>query len=154
MNFDELWRVKLDQQRARGDSVKKTEAVGLLAVPGENANKLPLTAEDCVFLSAFSQQGFAATSTDDLMRAMDIGRQSMYDTFGFRDQLSHKFGCVGRMAKTCVLTRPNCYELQSSLSGISLKRLHFYSNALRSAAPVWSMRILPASSTPANEARP
>jgi TetR/AcrR family transcriptional repressor of nem operon len=30
----------------------------------------------------FSQQGFAATSTDELMRIMDIGRQSMYDTFG------------------------------------------------------------------------
>jgi TetR/AcrR family transcriptional repressor of nem operon len=30
----------------------------------------------------FSQQGFAGTSTDELMRAMDIGRQSMYDTFG------------------------------------------------------------------------
>ena len=30
----------------------------------------------------FSQQGFAATSTDDLMRVMGIGRQSMYDTFG------------------------------------------------------------------------
>ncbi|HTF67590.1 MAG TPA: TetR/AcrR family transcriptional regulator [Edaphobacter sp.] len=30
----------------------------------------------------FSQQGFAATSTDELMRVMDIGRQSMYDTFG------------------------------------------------------------------------
>ena len=30
----------------------------------------------------FSQQGFAATSTDDLMRAMDVGRRSMYDTFG------------------------------------------------------------------------
>jgi TetR/AcrR family transcriptional repressor of nem operon len=30
----------------------------------------------------FSQQGFAATSTDELMRAMDISRQSMYDTFG------------------------------------------------------------------------
>src|SRR6202049_356894 len=30
----------------------------------------------------FSQQGFAATSTDNLMRVMDIGRQSMYDTFG------------------------------------------------------------------------
>jgi hypothetical protein len=27
------------------------------------------------------------------------------DSFGFRDQLSHKFGCVGRMAKTCVLFR-------------------------------------------------
>jgi hypothetical protein len=52
MTFDELWRVNLDQQRARGDSVEKTEAVGLLAVPGENANELLLTAEDCVFLSA------------------------------------------------------------------------------------------------------
>ena len=30
----------------------------------------------------FSQQGFAATSTDELMRGMDVGRQSMYDTFG------------------------------------------------------------------------
>jgi AcrR family transcriptional regulator len=30
----------------------------------------------------FSQQGFAATSTDELMQVMDIGRQSMYDTFG------------------------------------------------------------------------
>jgi TetR/AcrR family transcriptional regulator, transcriptional repressor for nem operon len=33
-------------------------------------------------ISAFSQKGFAATSTDDLMRAMELGRQSMYDTFG------------------------------------------------------------------------
>ena len=30
----------------------------------------------------FSQQGFAGTSTDELMRVMDVGRQSMYDTFG------------------------------------------------------------------------
>src|SRR5258708_36153009 len=30
----------------------------------------------------FSQQGFAATSTDELMSVMDVGRQSMYDTFG------------------------------------------------------------------------
>src|SRR5258708_28105257 len=30
----------------------------------------------------FSKQGVAATSTDDLMRAMEVGRQSMYDTFG------------------------------------------------------------------------
>jgi AcrR family transcriptional regulator len=30
----------------------------------------------------FSQKGFAATSTEDLMLAMDVGRQSMYDTFG------------------------------------------------------------------------
>jgi TetR/AcrR family transcriptional repressor of nem operon len=33
-------------------------------------------------ISIFSQKGFAATSADDLMRAMDLGRQSMYDTFG------------------------------------------------------------------------
>jgi TetR/AcrR family transcriptional regulator, transcriptional repressor for nem operon len=33
-------------------------------------------------IAAFSQKGFAATSTDDLMIAMNIGRQSMYDTFG------------------------------------------------------------------------
>jgi TetR/AcrR family transcriptional regulator, transcriptional repressor for nem operon len=33
-------------------------------------------------IAAFSQKGFAATSTDDLMTAMNIGRQSMYDTFG------------------------------------------------------------------------
>ena len=31
---------------------------------------------------AFSRKGFAATSTDDLMEAMNIGRQSMYDSFG------------------------------------------------------------------------
>ncbi len=31
---------------------------------------------------AFSQKGFSATSTGELMNAMDIGRQSMYDTFG------------------------------------------------------------------------
>jgi TetR/AcrR family transcriptional regulator, transcriptional repressor for nem operon len=33
-------------------------------------------------IGLFSKQGFAASSTDDLMRVMDIGRQSMYDTFG------------------------------------------------------------------------
>ncbi len=31
---------------------------------------------------AFSRKGFAATSTDDLMTMMNVGRQSMYDTFG------------------------------------------------------------------------
>src|SRR5260370_34979521 len=33
-------------------------------------------------ISVFAQKGFAATSTDELMRAMEVGRQSMYDTFG------------------------------------------------------------------------
>src|ERR1700740_2250467 len=30
----------------------------------------------------FCRQGFAATSTDELMNVMGVGRQSMYDTFG------------------------------------------------------------------------
>jgi AcrR family transcriptional regulator len=33
-------------------------------------------------IRVFCRQGFAATSTDELMRVMDVGRQSMYDTFG------------------------------------------------------------------------
>jgi TetR/AcrR family transcriptional regulator, transcriptional repressor for nem operon len=35
----------------------------------------------------FSQQGFAATSTDELMCVMAVGRQSMYDTFGDKREL-------------------------------------------------------------------
>jgi TetR/AcrR family transcriptional repressor of nem operon len=35
-----------------------------------------------IAIRLFSQQGFSATSTDDLMRVMNVGRQSMYDTFG------------------------------------------------------------------------
>jgi TetR/AcrR family transcriptional regulator, transcriptional repressor for nem operon len=33
-------------------------------------------------IALLSRQGFAATSTDDLMHVMGISRQSMYDTFG------------------------------------------------------------------------
>jgi AcrR family transcriptional regulator len=33
-------------------------------------------------LEVFWQKGYAATSTADLLEAMQIGRQSMYDTFG------------------------------------------------------------------------
>ena len=38
-------------------------------------------------MSVFWQKGYAATSTDDLLRAMNIGRQSMYDTFGDKRSL-------------------------------------------------------------------
>ena len=51
MTFDELWRLELDRTRARLDSVNKTEAVGLIAVPDQTLNELLLTADDCVFLS-------------------------------------------------------------------------------------------------------
>ncbi len=33
-------------------------------------------------IAAFGRKGFTATSTEDLMNAMQVGRQSMYDTFG------------------------------------------------------------------------
>src|SRR5580693_717722 len=39
------------------------------------------------------------------------------DRFGFRDQLSHKFGGVGTMAKSCVLTCPDCHHFRDSLGG-------------------------------------
>jgi AcrR family transcriptional regulator len=38
-------------------------------------------------MSLFWAKGFAATSTDDLLRAMKIGRQSMYDSFGDKRRL-------------------------------------------------------------------
>jgi hypothetical protein len=50
MDFNELWLSQLYGERAHVDSVDKVEAVGLLAVPGENPNELLLTTEDRVFL--------------------------------------------------------------------------------------------------------
>ncbi len=38
-------------------------------------------------MSVFWAKGYAATSTDDLLKAMKIGRQSMYDAFGGKQRL-------------------------------------------------------------------
>ncbi len=38
-------------------------------------------------MAVFWQKGYAATSTSDLLEAMQIGRQSMYDTFGDKHAL-------------------------------------------------------------------
>ena len=61
-------------------------------------------------MSVFWRKGYAATSTDDLLGAMKIGRQSMYDTFGGkhrlylealeRYQLESVAGNIGRLRST------------------------------------------------------
>jgi AcrR family transcriptional regulator len=38
-------------------------------------------------MSVFWLKGYAATSTDDLLQAMNIGRQSTYDTLGDKRRL-------------------------------------------------------------------
>lgn len=38
-------------------------------------------------MTLFWEQGYEATSTDELLHAMGIGRQSMYDTFGDKQRL-------------------------------------------------------------------
>lgn len=38
-------------------------------------------------IKVFADQGYGGTSTEDLLKAMKIGRQSMYDTFGDKRRL-------------------------------------------------------------------
>ncbi len=38
-------------------------------------------------MNLFWEQGYETTSTEDLLQAMEIGRQSMYDTFGDKQSL-------------------------------------------------------------------
>ena len=51
-------------------------------------------------MSVFWSKGYAATSTDDLLRAMKIGRQSLYDTF--RDKKRLYVEALGRYQRESV----------------------------------------------------
>src|SRR5260370_33158488 len=70
-----------------------------------------------LLLKPFLGQGSRTGLLDVSPHSAELSFLLRKDSFGFRDQPGHKFGCVGRMAKTCVLTRPDCHEFQSSLSG-------------------------------------
>ncbi|NBD09818.1 TetR/AcrR family transcriptional regulator [Corallococcus silvisoli] len=61
-------------------------------------------------MKVFWEQGYEATSTDDLLRAMGIGRQSMYDTFGDKHGL--------------YLEALRCYQAEYSANLVECLRSH------------------------------
>lgn len=70
-------------------------------------------------VEVFWRQGFAATTTDDLARAMGIGRQSFYDTFG---------------------DKRRCYL--EALRSYTREQLDGQEAAMRAAAPLDALRAL------------
>src|SRR5260370_8630375 len=66
-NLPREFRVPARESQARGEMARQKEVDQEKAL--RNAVRL------------FSQQGFAATSTGELMGVMNVGRQSRYDTF-------------------------------------------------------------------------
>jgi AcrR family transcriptional regulator len=68
-------------------------------------------------MHVFWSKGFAATSTDDLLKAMGIGRQSMYNAFGDKRQLYlEALGHYMRTTTAAHLARLNSAD--SALDGI------------------------------------
>ncbi len=66
-------------------------------------------------MSVFWRQGYAATSTEDLLQAMKIGRQSMYDTFGDKHRLYIE--AIARYQQGS--TEENIRRLQSTASPLA-----------------------------------
>jgi AcrR family transcriptional regulator len=78
----------------------------------------------------FAARGFEGTSTDDLLQAMGIGRQSMYDTFGDKRQLY-----LAALREYCAASAASVVSLlegaRSPLAGIEAVLLDFARNPLR-----------------------
>lgn len=75
-------------------------------------------------IATFAARGYEGTSTDDLLRAMQIGRQSLYDTFGDKRQLYlralRQYGSESVAAMIALLERTS-----SPLGGIEAVLLDF-----------------------------
>ena len=80
----------------------------------------------------FAAHGFEGTSTDDLLQAMGIGRQSMYDTFGDKRSLY-----LSALREYCTTSLAGVVQLMESaaspLAGIEAVLLDFARNPLRLA---------------------
>jgi AcrR family transcriptional regulator len=83
-----------------------------------------------IAIATFAGRGFEGTSTDDLLRAMKIGRQSLYDTFGDKRTLYlaalKKYGTESVRSMIAMLDRA-----PSSLAGIEAVFLDFAKNPRR-----------------------
>jgi TetR/AcrR family transcriptional regulator, transcriptional repressor for nem operon len=81
-------------------------------------------------IGVFCDKGYAAASTDELMRAMKISRQSMYDTFGDKRQLYLE--AYQRYVTDSINEQIGCLEKSSSpLAGIEKMLLAFATRAER-----------------------
>lgn len=78
----------------------------------------------------FAEHGFEGTSTDQLLHAMNIGRQSMYDTFGDKRQLYltalRRYGADSLQAMLALLEAAS-----TPLAGIEAVLLDFARNSRR-----------------------
>src|SRR4051812_39438892 len=98
-------------------------------------------------MTVFWERGYEATSTDDLLKAMGIGRQSMYDAFGDKHRLyvealqlyetetgAELFGRVSRASSPFAAIRDHVLAI-ANWTPRELSRGCFFVNATTELAP-------------------